>query len=728
MSFLERYENLVQIGSGSMGTVYRARDKVLDRDVALKMMRTGAEVEPEVRERFYQEAKACARLQHPNIVAVHDLGEDGDLAYIVMEYLPGADLRKVIEQRRPLPFAVQLQAMIDVCEALEHAHRHGVIHRDVKPSNLLLLENNRVKVMDFGIARLTSSRMTMAGKILGTPNYMAPEQILGQPCDARADLFSASIVFFELVTGSHPFRAEVVLKRIVEGEPDSIFDHTASVPEIFEKIMTKGLDKNLDQRYATATQMLADLQALLDAVKQNATPRMSGVQLPSERNLVKEEVIVPTPTSAPPPVPPNEDAAEWRLSEVLRLIPAFEDAVDRGDQSVALQKLNELRAIAAVDRRFVTALQSCEDSYAKTWPADRQPSSLTETSVDATAGSVWQMDVPEIETTSVSSPTGTVAVQAPQPDPVKEPPPNRAEPEGQPAEFRKAAASSVKDRLTASLPEWLRSGTLSGHTRSHTLLVAGIVGTIAVLLLASVLVKALFPVRPPLLPHVGSAIVQAGSGEIKTGPSDNSASVSALARGATVSLLEVPPSASTQWLRVQYADAGKASNPGFIQISSLSSWPEWRVDDPQSALQLAKVMQPAATEETYRITQYIEGAQKFADRQPVPVADEIKADVERLKKEVESRKNPPAVAPLTNPPVTPAPSQQGAGTNRPVQPLLSDKERAQQIVHGGWNSNGDYERMKKAADRALKLDPQNPAALRLKNEADKMEKLSRGTP
>src|SRR5450432_2135957 len=219
MRNLGRYEVLDELGSGSMGVVYRAHDTAIDRDIALKTIRTGVETEPEMRERFYREARSCGRLQHANIVTIYDLGEEARTAYIAMELLDGMDFRKLIDRRPELPVERKVEWMAQICDALGHAHRHGVIHRDVKPSNLFVTKTGLVKVLDFGIARLTSSRLTLAGKILGTPNYMAPEQILATQCDGRADLFSVGVVFFELLVYEHPFRGAMIPTRIVESEP-----------------------------------------------------------------------------------------------------------------------------------------------------------------------------------------------------------------------------------------------------------------------------------------------------------------------------------------------------------------------------------------------------------------------------------------------------------------------------------------------------------------------------
>ena len=381
MTTLGRYEILDKLGMGSMGTVYRARDTVLDREVALKTIRTGAEIEPELRERFYREARACARLQHPGIIAVYDLGEVDRTAFIAMELLVGFDFRKLIDQRVESPLGTKIEAMVQVCEALAHAHRHGIIHRDIKPSNLFLTEGNRAKVLDFGIARLPTSHLTVAGKILGTPNYMAPEQILSKPSDTRSDLFSAAVVFFEYLVYVHPFHSSLIPQRVVECEPDSLFDHDSHLPIILDKIFVRALAKDPAKRYRTGDEFANDLRILLDAIRQNASPSFSRLELPSDRELRSSPDVEPVRQTDPSlliPPPPGEDPHEWRLSEVLRLIPEFEGAVDRRDVSAARRVFAHLEAIESVDPRFGSALELCRSRLAGLEPSKSAPAELVD--------------------------------------------------------------------------------------------------------------------------------------------------------------------------------------------------------------------------------------------------------------------------------------------------------------------------------------------------------------
>jgi serine/threonine protein kinase/tetratricopeptide (TPR) repeat protein len=346
MTTLGRYQLFDKLGTGSMGTVYRAQDTILEREIALKTIRTDGDTHPELRERFYREARACARLQHPSIVVVHDLGEVDQVAYIAMELLDGIDFRRLIEQRVEIPLAVRLDVMAQICDALGYAHRRSIIHRDIKPSNLFLIEMRHAKVLDFGIARMPSSQLTQ-GKILGTPNYMAPEQVLGKPTDGRSDLFSAAVVFFELLVYAHPFQGENIPRRIVEDTPDPLRAAERRLPVLLERVFARGLAKEPDQRYQTGDEFAADLRAVADLLLQNASPSFSRAPLPSERDLSSRTQ------------PPPDDIYELRLAELMQLIPEFESAMAQGDTTLARQILARLEAIGAADPRCTDAIKLC---------------------------------------------------------------------------------------------------------------------------------------------------------------------------------------------------------------------------------------------------------------------------------------------------------------------------------------------------------------------------------
>jgi serine/threonine protein kinase len=266
MAVIGKYELLNEMGAGAMGIVYRARDTILDREVALKVMRSESQKDDEATERFRREARACARLHHPNLVTVYDMGETAEgVTYIAMELLNGSDLRTAGRQKVPLSTALKINLMAQVCDGLGHAHRHDIVHRDIKPSNLFLHLQTQAKIMDFGVARLVSSILTRTGKILGTPNYMAPEQITGQKCDARSDLFSTAIVSFWFLTGIHPFQAPFIPKRIVNEEPDRLRDIDPGYSSNLEEVLACAMAKDPGERFQTGEEFAWALRDVLES-------------------------------------------------------------------------------------------------------------------------------------------------------------------------------------------------------------------------------------------------------------------------------------------------------------------------------------------------------------------------------------------------------------------------------------------------------------------------------
>ncbi len=272
---LGRYILYEEIGHGSMGTVHRAWDPLLDRELAIKLMRTGPQVELEIKERFFREARACARLQHPNIVTIYDVGEYESIAYLAMERLQGMDCRRIIKERVPVPLHTKLECAVQLCEGLAHAHRDRIVHRDIKPSNLYLHQGRQLKILDFGLARMPESQLTLAGRVLGTPNYMAPEQIAGRDCDTRSDLFSAMIVLFEFLTGVHPFQAQFIPRRIAQGEPDSLREVAPALPAALAPVFDRGMAKDPSMRYESAENLAAEFRSVV-------------AQLPPEGNVAGE--------------------------------------------------------------------------------------------------------------------------------------------------------------------------------------------------------------------------------------------------------------------------------------------------------------------------------------------------------------------------------------------------------------------------------------------------------
>ncbi|RLB28402.1 MAG: hypothetical protein DRG66_03710 [Deltaproteobacteria bacterium] len=268
-----RYEILMELGRGAMGTVYKARDPKINRLLAIKTIRFSDEFEDdqlkEIKERFFTEAELAGKLSHPGIVAIHDIGEDYDLTYMAMEFLDGEDLEKYCKKGSLLPVRKLLDIIAETADALEYAHNNGVIHRDIKPANIMLLKNGRVKVTDFGIAKSMSASKTRSGIILGTPNYMAPEQIMGRQIDARSDIFSLGVVFFQLLTGDLPFRGDnlnSLFYKVTQVKHTSPSKINPKVIKPCEQILDKALAKNPDHRFQKASDLAKYLRILANKI------------------------------------------------------------------------------------------------------------------------------------------------------------------------------------------------------------------------------------------------------------------------------------------------------------------------------------------------------------------------------------------------------------------------------------------------------------------------------
>jgi CHASE2 domain-containing sensor protein/tRNA A-37 threonylcarbamoyl transferase component Bud32 len=270
-----RYEVVSELGQGAMGIVYKARDPKINRFLAIKTIRFSDEFESdkirEIKDRFMREAEIAGKLAHPAIVAVYDVGEDYDLTYMAMEYLEGESLQKYCRKGFLLPLRKVLFVVSEVALALDYAHRQGVIHRDVKPANIMVLKDGKVKVTDFGIAKAVSSSQTKSGIVLGTPNYMSPEQINGHQIDGRSDIFSLGVVFFELLTGVLPFHGKNLTNlfyRITQVKHPSPREINPKVPNPVEKIVDKALSKDPEHRFQTCSDFARYLKAMINRIDQ----------------------------------------------------------------------------------------------------------------------------------------------------------------------------------------------------------------------------------------------------------------------------------------------------------------------------------------------------------------------------------------------------------------------------------------------------------------------------
>lgn len=314
ISQLGRYEVLGELGQGAMGIVYRAKDPLIDRVVAIKTINLGLaqEEKEEYEGRFYQEAKAAGRLNHPNIVTIYDVGKSDDIAYIAMEFLQGRELRDIMNDSGVLPVDQVLDIVAQVALGLAYAHEHEIVHRDIKPSNIMVIRDGHVKITDFGIARMASSAVrTQTGMVLGSPKYMSPEQVMGKAIDQRSDIFSLGVMLYEMLTGQAPFNGEnvnAIMYQTLNAVPAPPNTLNPAVPEMINFIMAKALAKGLEDRYQNAKDFAVDLRACRDTLPRSSQQiDVSQTSVGGERKLpdaiaitgskeASDEEAKPTPT------------------------------------------------------------------------------------------------------------------------------------------------------------------------------------------------------------------------------------------------------------------------------------------------------------------------------------------------------------------------------------------------------------------------------------------------
>jgi serine/threonine-protein kinase len=287
-----RYELLERIGQGSMGVLYRGRDSLLGREVAVKVMGPGFLGDVAAHARFFREAKAAARLQHVNIVTIFEFGEHDDTPYIVMEFLRGGSLAERLRDDPTMSLRDKLDAAIQLCAGLEAAHTQGVVHRDIKPANVWICQDGTVKLLDFGIATAASSAATFA-EVMGSPGYMSPEQIAGKDVDGRADIFSCGVVLYEMLSGRRPFEGDsptAVMLKIINECADPIDD--AELPSALTSAVLRAMEKAPDARYARASELGRDLKAV----------RADLPTLPEPGTLLFDQTVL----HVPPPSPVSE--------------------------------------------------------------------------------------------------------------------------------------------------------------------------------------------------------------------------------------------------------------------------------------------------------------------------------------------------------------------------------------------------------------------------------------
>ena len=281
-----KFEILAELGKGAMGKVYRAHDPILDRSVALKTIAPTLLSSKDALARFRREARAAARLQHPNIVTIFEVGEVEGTHYIAMELVEGIDLAEAMAQPERFPLEQKVGMVVDVCRGLHFAHRLGVVHRDVKPANIRLTHDGTVKILDFGIAKRTTDttdpNLTQAGMVLGTPSYLSPELLQGAKVDHRADMWAVGVILYEIVAGRRPFEAPTITSLItrIVGSPPPALDPSLGLPDGLAAATLRALDKDPERRFADLDEMAKALLAAIGAKPPPELPLASSVALP----------------------------------------------------------------------------------------------------------------------------------------------------------------------------------------------------------------------------------------------------------------------------------------------------------------------------------------------------------------------------------------------------------------------------------------------------------------
>src|SRR4051812_28943679 len=300
-----KYDVTEKLGEGGMGIVYKAVDPGIGRAVAIKMMTGNFADNPDLLKRFQREAQSAGTLQHRNIVIIYELGTENGHPYMAMEYLSGESLEHIVSTRKRMSLVEKTEIMIQVLEGLQYAHEHGIVHRDIKPGNIMVLKDGSVKIVDFGIARISDNSMTKTGQIVGTINYMSPEQFNGHIVDGRSDIFSSGVLFYEFLTGTLPFdgaETPSVILKILNEPPPPLKNYLQSFPPELEEVVNRALTKDREERYASAEDFAFDLGHIQETLKKDlvleyveqAKQALSKSELNKAKELLQQVLKVDT--------------------------------------------------------------------------------------------------------------------------------------------------------------------------------------------------------------------------------------------------------------------------------------------------------------------------------------------------------------------------------------------------------------------------------------------------
>jgi serine/threonine-protein kinase len=353
VQLLGKYEIITEIGRGAMGAVYKARDPLIDRLVALKTITGGSSAQNNLLDRFYQEARSAGALQHPNIVTIYELGHEKNTPFIAMEYLEGESLDRIIEQHPVLPLSVKLGYIVRVCDALAYAHQHNVVHRDVKPANIMVTKEGVVKVVDFGIARLTDMSMTQPNMMIGSRAYMSPQLYKGERADARSDIWAVGVSLYELLAYKRPFtgdsEAELMFHIIYE-KPEELMGLSPECTEELAAIVGKMLEKKSEDRYQSMDDLMHAIEPIWKAAQQaTVTGLLADCQelvvakdLQRAQALLKKALHIDVGNSQAKSML-EKVSVELRRSEIL---PRLKEHLERGEGYLKAGQLREAKAEA----------------------------------------------------------------------------------------------------------------------------------------------------------------------------------------------------------------------------------------------------------------------------------------------------------------------------------------------------------------------------------------------
>jgi serine/threonine protein kinase len=399
-----RYEVLDRLGEGGMGLLYLARDPVLDRTVAIKVLSV---LNDEIKQRFAGEARSAARLAHPNIIIIYDVGEDEGQPFIAMEYIDGETLGQIIRRRAPLPLIRRLELILQLASGLGHAHKMGIIHRDVKPANLMLTAEGVLKILDFGLARIadaTASGLTRAGAMLGTPHYMSPEQAMGLPADHRSDIFAVGLIMYELLTWQKAFPGDaphLVMHRIAHASPRPIRDLFPMINTEIEEIVNTALERDPDRRFQSLSALSAACVRAKDnmiALAESTTIRVGRPPGPSGDPHTPGSGSARADTGAPErktPVggvrlPSPEALARRRAEQIERYVSEAQNLLNAGRHEAAIDQCELALILDNGEARALEILHAVQN--AEQHGGERQPPATSQSSLESTIASPRRQD------------------------------------------------------------------------------------------------------------------------------------------------------------------------------------------------------------------------------------------------------------------------------------------------------------------------------------------------